>query len=175
LSSAPAWIAKDVDVGRPVVEARRAARRCSRRDLLHWRPALRLVILRARFGGDGIADAVNQVRVPRGAKRNRLREHGRAAGSHAMQRLIPPVVDRNAEPRNGRRDILHLQNFFFESHAADEVGGALLGRQARILVWSGRLAEQRKGADGNQSKREIERLQSRSPEGEVKFITFWTV
>ena len=86
---------------------------------------------------DHCRDLVHQRRVPRRRQADRLRKIRReSVARHAMQRFIPPVVRGNAQPRNGRRDILHLAHFFFQRHAAHEIFRARFGRQRWIRVWA---------------------------------------
>ena len=51
-----------------------------------------------------------------------------------MQSFVPPVVLRDAEPRNRRRGVHHLRDFLFERHARDEIIDALVQRERRVQV-----------------------------------------
>jgi hypothetical protein len=51
-----------------------------------------------------------------------------------VERFIPQVISGNREARNGRCGILHLQDFFLQSHAGNQVGRSRLGSQ----FWIGR-------------------------------------
>ncbi len=53
---------------------------------------------------------------------------------HPVQRLAPPVVGRHAKPRNGAGAIHQLRGLLLERHAVHQIGRALFGRQARILI-----------------------------------------
>ena len=55
--------------------------------------ALRLVVLGARFGGNRVGDAMHQVGIEARAQADGLGENGGASLGHAVQRLVPPVVD----------------------------------------------------------------------------------
>ena len=143
LSPAPARIAKDVDVRRPVRQPRRAARCGPRRHFLNRRLALGLVVFSPRFGRDRVPHSMHQVSVPRRSQRNRLGKDRRTASRHSMQSLVPPVVDRYAKSRNCRGTVLHLQNLLFERHPAYDVRSALFRRQTWILVWCSRLSKGR--------------------------------
>ena len=89
-----------------------------------------LVVLGARFGGDGLAHAMHKAGVPGGGHADDLREVGGVAGEgDAVQTLVPPVVFGNAEPRDGGRVVAHLRDLFLERHATDEVVDALIDRE----------------------------------------------
>ena len=38
-----------------------------------------------------------------------------------MQRFVPIIICRKAEPRNARRAVLQLRDFFGQRHAADQI------------------------------------------------------
>ncbi len=111
LTAAPARIAEDVDIGRPVVDtviavgAGRVARDGG-------------IIIGAAFGGDGVADCAHQGLIPGGGQTDGLRIDGGVTGAgHAVQHFVPPAIAWQAEARNGRGIVLHLRRFFFQRHA----------------------------------------------------------
>ena len=108
LPAAPARIAKDVDVGRPEGEA-------EERFVLVV--AHGLVVLGAGLGGDGLAHAVHQRRIPGGGHADDLGEIGGVTREgDAVQAFVPPNVLRDAEAGDGGGVIAHLLDFFFEGH-----------------------------------------------------------
>ena len=124
LAAAPARIAKDVDVGRPEGEAEVAGVVVV---------ANGLVVFRARFGGDDVGDAVNQIGVESGRESDRLREDSGLTGTgDAVQGFVPPVVSGNVETPDGRRAVLHLQDLLFERQARYKIGRALLRRRGPL-------------------------------------------
>src|SRR5260370_1045368 len=126
LAAPPARVAKDVDIGRPKGET----------EVPPGVSALNcIIVFGARFAGDHIGDAMDQLRVPRGRKANGLGEDGGITrAGDAVQPPVPPVVCRNAETRNGGGDILHLRGFFLESHAGDKIVHAFVERETRIQI-----------------------------------------
>ncbi len=78
------------------------------------------------FIGDGVSHAPHQRRVPGRGQPNGLREDGGYAGpAQSVQRLIPPVVCRDAKAFNRRRGKEHLGHFFLQRHLSDELVDAL--------------------------------------------------
>jgi len=76
--------------------------------------------------------------VPGGREADRLWEHrGQPRSRDAVQPLVPPVVDRHAEPLDGGRGVLHLVRLLLERHAAHEIGGARLEGERFVLVGGG--------------------------------------
>ena len=76
--------------------------------------------------------------VPGGGHADGLGEHGGITGAgDAMQAFVPPIVLRDAEAGNGCGAVHHFRDFFLEGHAADEVGGALLGGKRRVEIRQG--------------------------------------
>ena len=125
-SPPPARIANDVDIRRP--------------ERKSGKPAViivanRLVVLGATLDSDCRRDPVHQRRIPRCRQADRLRKIRRkSVARHSVQGLIPPVVCGNVQPRNCRRNILHLAHLLFERHAAHKVLGAVFRRQRGIQV-----------------------------------------
>ena len=126
LAAAPAWIAEDVDVGRPDGEAV-----VDGVDVV----ADGLVVLGAGFGGDDGGDLVDEGRVPGGGHADGLREHGGVAGAgDAVEAFVPPVVGGDVEARDGGSGVDELRDLFVEGHAGDEVVDALLGGERGVEV-----------------------------------------
>ena len=132
LAAAPARVAEDIDIGRPEGEPLVVARLAI--------AAQRGVILGAPLVADGGGDLLDQRRIPRGGHADGLREDGGAAvAGNAVQRLAPPVVGRDPQPRDGRCVEDKLAEFLFERHAADEIGDAVGKRLRRIEKERGTL------------------------------------
>jgi hypothetical protein len=107
-----------------------------------------VVIFGARLGGNDVADPLFEIGVPGGGQSDGLREYRSFAGAgHAVERLVPPTIGRHAEPLDGGRLVLHLADFFFEGHTADQIGGAFFGGEIGITVHRGvgGLAGERQG------------------------------
>ena len=125
LPSAPARIAKDVDVRRPYGQAKVDAVVAVGDGI---------GVFGSRFGGDGVSHGMHQAGIPGCGQANGLGKDGGIAGAcHAMQPLVPPGVFGDAQPRNGRRGHGHLGDFLFRRQAPDQVGDALLDGQRRVL------------------------------------------
>jgi hypothetical protein len=127
LSPAPAGVAENVDV------------RCPERQaevLLAAVPfAIGLVMLGPAFGGDGVGDFLHEAFVPHGRQRDRLRKHRRhARPANTVQTLVPPVVRRNTQPLDGRREVHHLADLFLQRHPRHQIGCPLLERQGGVQV-----------------------------------------
>jgi hypothetical protein len=85
---------------------------------------------------------MQQVRIETGGHADRLRKHRRVAvGGHAVQSFTPPVVRRDAQPRDRWRGMHHLWGLFLERHARHEVIDASLEGQRRIAERQRRLGE----------------------------------
>ena len=125
LAASPARIAKDVDVGRPEVEAL---------EDVAVAGAHRLRVLDAPLDADDLGHLVNSRRVEGGSQADGLGEFGGAVTHHAVQRLAPPVVGGHIQPRNGARLIHQLGGLLGERHAVHQIGCALLGGQAGVKV-----------------------------------------
>src|SRR5215472_4994589 len=111
LAASPAWVSKDVDVGRPKGEAVVAAG-ISVLDSV--------VVFGACFRRDDVSQVMNKVRVPGGGKADGLRKNGGVPGArNAVQGFVPPVVGGNTKARDCTGDVLHLRSFFFQRHARD--------------------------------------------------------
>jgi hypothetical protein len=120
LTATPARIPEDVDVGRPegqaVVDIVVAVAQC-------------FIVLRTRFGGDGVADPMKQRCVPGRGHADGLRKHGGVSGAgHAVKSFIPVVVCRNMQPWNGGSGASHLAYLFFQRQPRDKIVRARLGR-----------------------------------------------
>ena len=83
-----------------------------------------------------IASATRWTRstFPHRAKPYGFREDRGASACHAVQRLVPPVIDRYPETRNRGSAVLHLQHLIFQRHAGHYIRRALFRRQLRILI-----------------------------------------
>ena len=130
LAASPARVAKDIDIGRPKGEAV-VASGVSMLDCI--------IVFGACFGGDHIGDAMDQIGIPGGGETDGLGENGCISGARdAVQTLVPPVVGGDAQARNRWRDVLHLRNLFFKSHARDQIVYTFLGGQAGVQIRSAR-------------------------------------
>ena len=113
MPSAPAGITENVDVRAPHGQA-----------LVNVAVAMRRlpVVLRARFGADDACHHFVEVLVENRRQTNRLREHRRRARArHAVQGFIPPVICRNAQPRNGRRVKTELGGLLLQRHLRNQL------------------------------------------------------
>ena len=113
MPSAPAGITENVDVraphGQTLVNVAVAMRRLP-------------VVLCARFGADDACHHFVEVLVENCRQTNRLREHRRRARTrHAVQGFIPPVIRRNAQPRNGRRVKTELGGLLLQRHLRNQL------------------------------------------------------
>ena len=99
---------------------------CPSRCILH--------VLDASLNADLGRHGVNARRIERRSQADRLGILGYALVDHSVERLAPPLVCGNVEPRNCRGVVLHLRSFLRKSHAVHQVGGPLLGRELRIHV-----------------------------------------
>lgn len=127
LAAAPAWVAEDINIRRPVGEA----------DVFG---AVALVFagviveLGAAFGGNDLAFVENQIRVPRGGHADGLGKYrGNSVASDAVEGFVPIIVFGDAEARDGRSVIAELLDFFGERHPADEVFDAGVRGLGRIF------------------------------------------
>ena len=141
LPAAPARVAKDVDVRRPEREPVKA-----RADI--GVGGERVVKFRARLDADHAGDLLHECVVPRRREPDGLRKHrGLARARDAVERLVPPVVFRDAEPRHAGRGVAHGGGFFVERHPRDEVAHARLERLGRIEIKRTRLVRTEQAAD----------------------------
>ena len=139
LAAPPAWIAKDVDVGRPERQSIKNAMVAL---------ALRLVVLAAGLGRDDVAHRVHQRGVPRCAHADSLRKDRRVAGArHSVKRLIPRLVVGNAKPRDGCCPVLELVGLLIQGHPSHQVMCPLSRRQTGVLIRRRGLLCQRDWAD----------------------------
>ena len=112
VAPAPAGVAEDVHVrgpeGQALVDVPVAVLR-------------RGVVLRAALGGGDVAQPLHQRRVKAGGDADGLgKGRGRAGAGHAVQRFVPPVVGRNAQPVDGRRVIAQLAGGLLHGHAGHQ-------------------------------------------------------
>ena len=126
LAAPPSGITEDVDVRGPEREPL----------VLHaaFSRPVRLVVDRAGFSRDDPAHALHALGVERGRKADGLRKDRdlvlRAADS--VQAFVPPVVGRNAEPFDGRCEVLHLRRLLFGRKSGDEIPHPFFDRELRI-------------------------------------------
>ncbi len=113
LTPAPTWIAENIDIGRPGVEAGADVPQV---------PALAPQRMqRPHLGADGPGDLVNQRGIKRSGQANRLGKIGcRHRADRAVQRFGPPVIGRNPQSRDARRDIHQLVDLFIQRHLLDQ-------------------------------------------------------
>ena len=126
LSAPPSRVAEDVDVWRPVRQALVA---------LDVARLLGLLGLGAGLVADSREHLVEQRVVPRGCHGHGDGEDGGiAVAANAVERLVPPLELRDAQPRYGWRRVHHEFHFLFKRQPAQEVVGALLGLECWVLV-----------------------------------------
>ena len=125
LAAAPARVAEDVEVRGPEIETSHDAD-VSGAHVLH--------MLDAPLDADIDRHRMNCRDVESRGQADRLGKLGYAAIDHSVQRLAPPVVGRNVEPRNGARLVHQLRGLFFQGHAVDQVGCPLFGCQTRVQI-----------------------------------------
>ena len=123
LPTAPAWIAKDVQVGRPKVEPTHDTD-VALAQVLH--------MLDATFHTDLCGHGVDACGVKGRGQAHRLWVLGYALVDHAVESLAPPLVGRNVETRHCGGVVLHLRCLFGERHAMHQVRGAFLRGKLRI-------------------------------------------
>src|SRR5579859_4389610 len=111
LAAAPAWIAKDIDIGRPEIE--------SLEEHVGAIFANGLGVLNAALSTDDFSHLVNSRRIKCGCETDGLGEFGRAAVNNAVQSLAPPVIRRDIEPGDGPGLVNELRCLFLESHAVN--------------------------------------------------------
>ena len=125
-AASPARVAKEIDVGAPEGEALID---------IALAAADELMMLGARFIGDGGGNAEEQVRIPGGSQADGFREHGGAAGArHAVQAFAPPVVLRNAQAIDGRGIVHELRDLLLERQPPEQIVDAFFERSAGVLV-----------------------------------------
>ena len=117
LSTAPARVTEDVQVRRPEIQAS-ADPYVSGFRVLHILDAP----LNANLGRHG----VNSRRVEGRSQTDGLWILRYTLVDHAVQRLAPPLVGGNIEPRNCCRIVIHLRGLLGQGHAMHQVSGALL-------------------------------------------------
>ncbi len=125
LAAAPTRIAEDVDVGRPEVQPFKDVA-VPGTHILH--------MLDAALGADGYGHFVNLRRIECRRQTDRLRKLCGSIHRDAVQRLAPPIVRWNIEPRNGPRLVQQLCALLFERHPAHQVRRTLLRRQAGVQI-----------------------------------------
>lgn len=125
LSTTPARVAEDIEIGRPEIQATHNAG-VSFSSVLH--------VLDASLNTNLRRHGVDARRVKGGGKADRFRIFGYTFIDHTMKGLAPPLVGRDLEPRNFRGVVLHLRSLLSKGHAAYQIRGPLRGRKLRIHV-----------------------------------------
>ena len=126
LTTAPTWIAEDVDIWRPESQSLIALAQAA---------VEKLVMLGTRLITDCSGNIVHQCRIKTGRQTNGLGEHGGGASTrHAVQGLIPPFVSRNIQTWYGFGTVGQLQNFFFQRHVRHQIGGAFIEAAIQIVI-----------------------------------------
>ena len=93
------------------------------------------MIARPGLIADRPGDLLQQLRMPRRGHADALRKDRRDPGpSHAVQAFAPPVVLRDAQPLDRRREVAQLAELFVESHAREQVFHAALDRFVLIPI-----------------------------------------
>ena len=126
LSASPARVAEDVDV------------RCPERQpliALHLPCPLRHHVFgTCLIAGDAEGPAHQRI-VPRRSHAHGDGEHRcRAVAGNAMQRFVPPLEGRDAQPRDGWRDVHHDFRLLFQRESLAEVASTFFARERRILI-----------------------------------------
>ena len=97
-------------------------------------PAGVIIVFGPGFGGNGIGNGVDQRNIPGGRHADGLRENGCDAGAgHAMETLVPIIISRHAQPRNGRGGIAQLRGFLGEGQPPDEIFHARFDGQSGVF------------------------------------------
>ena len=145
LSASPTRVAEDVDVGGPVGET----------VVLGHAALLQILVEEgAALGAGDIAHAAECLGVEGGSHTDGLRKHGDLflGAGHTVERLVPPVVGRNAQPLNGRGIVLHQFHLFLQGEAGDEVIHSLLDGEFGVAegIAGGRLLRHSTRVDATQ-------------------------
>src|ERR1035437_4499047 len=108
LAASPARIPEDVEVRRQVSQSGDTTGRVSGRRLRDRVVAQSFMIFGASFRRNRARDTVNETCIPGCAEPDRFWKDRGPAACHAVQRLVPPVIDRYPEAWNRGRAVLHL-------------------------------------------------------------------
>ena len=145
LSASPTRVAEDVDVGCPIGEAI---------VLGHIALPEAFVEEGTPLGAGHVAHAAECLGVEGGSHTDGLRKHGDLflGAGHTVERLVPPVVGRNAQPLNGRGIVLHQFHLFLQGEAGDEVIHSLLDGEFGVAegIAGGRLLRHSTRVDATQ-------------------------
>ena len=143
-AAAPARIAEDVDVRTPVGEAGvRIGAPVRKRG-----GVLRASLVRNRLG-----HLPDQVGIERRRLSDRLGKHGcTPVARHAVQRLVPPPVGRDAKPLNAGRPVHQLTAFLRKRHLRDEF--PRLGAESGDFRLRGRLGRERSDERGKDYRKQ---------------------
>ena len=126
LPPAPSRVAEDVDIGRPVSQP------------VILRNALAVaesfVEKRTPLGSGNVAHALQRLRIESGSHADGLGKHRHLflRTGHSVQRLVPPVVGRNAQPGHGDGGMLHHAHLFRKREPRNEVAHPLFQRQVGV-------------------------------------------
>jgi hypothetical protein len=91
-NSSPSGIAKDVDVGRPEIEAL---------ENVGVPSALVLCVFDSPFNADGRCHLMNAWDIEGRGQTNGFGKFGHAIGNDTVQGFAPPIVRRNVQARDG--------------------------------------------------------------------------
>src|SRR5438270_10394754 len=126
LTTAPARITRDSDVGRPEGKAVVPAGI----SVLDG-----VVVFGTGFGRDDIGDAIDEVGVPGCGEADGLRENGGDSRARdAVQALVPPVIGGNSKARVGASNVMELGGLFLQRNAGIQIIGARFNGNAGVRV-----------------------------------------
>ena len=94
----------------------------------------RHLVLHTRFDAHVHRHLMDSRRVEGCPQADRLGKLSRSIHRHAVQRLAPPVIPRNVQPRNRTRLIHQLGGLLFQRHATHQIRCALLRRQVGVEI-----------------------------------------
>ena len=131
LTAAPARVAEEVHVRGPEREAAVLVALPGR--------AARLVELGAGLAGDDLALGLREGAVERRGEVHRLRkDRGLAVAADAVQRLVPPRIGGQAEPRDRGGAVDELGAFLLQRHLRDQFVDARVAARPKFFVCHGR-------------------------------------
>ncbi len=150
LSAAPARVTEDIQIRGPEIQAAHDAR-MSFAHILH--------VLDAPLDANLVRHDMNSSSIEGRCQSNRLGILGYTLVDHSVERLTPPLICRNVEPRNRRGIVLHLRGFLRKSHPVYQVGSPLFRRQIRVQIGSGCciLGDQRLYCHGEEKRSSCEK------------------
>ncbi len=127
LSAAPARVTEDVQIRGPEIQASANIAGLSDACILH--------IFDASLNTNLGRHDMDVRRIEGRSQTDWLRILRHALVDDSVERLAPPLVCRNIEPRNCGGSVQHLRSFFSKCHAMHQVSGPLLGCQIRVHIW----------------------------------------